>query len=73
MESRQHQIIFHARRGAPLRERLAAVGLVVLLHAVVFAGWRMEPEPPAVTVSELSVSFASMQATTQAAPVVLDS
>ncbi len=45
----------------PLHERSIVVGLVVLLHAAVFATYRMQPTSPAVLVSEMSVSFANMQ------------
>ena len=44
-----------------LRERIAVVGLVVLLHAAVFAAYWLQPEMPAVLVNEMSVSFANMQ------------
>lgn len=44
-----------------MRERIAVVGLVVLLHAAVFAAYWLQPEMPAVLVNEMSVSFANMQ------------
>ncbi len=46
---------------SPLRERIAVVGLVVLLHAAAFATYWLQPEMPAVLVNEMSVSFANMQ------------
>ncbi len=46
---------------SPLRERIAVVGLVVLLHAAAFAAYWLQPEMPAVLVNEMSVSFANMQ------------
>jgi protein TonB len=45
----------------PLRERIAVVGVVVLLHLALFASYLLQPEAPAVLVNELSVSFANMQ------------
>lgn len=44
-----------------LSERFAVVGLVVLLHLSVFAGYFLQPESPAVMVNEMSISFANMQ------------
>jgi protein TonB len=46
---------------SPLHERVAVVGLVVLLHLSVFAGYLLQPEAPAVLVNEMSISFANMQ------------
>lgn len=46
---------------SPLRERIAVVGLVVLLHAAAFAGYLLQPETPAVLVNEMSISFANVQ------------
>jgi protein TonB len=46
---------------APLRERFAVVGVVVLLHLALFASYLLQPEAPAVLVNEMSVSFANMQ------------
>lgn len=46
---------------SPLQERIAVVGLVVLLHALLFAAYWLQPEPPAVAVNEMSISFANMQ------------
>jgi protein TonB len=46
---------------SPVRERIVVVGLVVLLHAAVFAAYWLQPEMPAVLVNEMSVSFANMQ------------
>ena len=46
---------------SPLHERIAVVGVVVLLHAAVFAAYLLQPEAPAVLVNEMSISFASMQ------------
>lgn len=45
----------------PLRERVIAVALVVLLHGLLFAGYLLQPEAPAVLVNEMSISFANMQ------------
>lgn len=42
-------------------ERFAVVGVVVLLHLSVFAGFLLQPEMPAVMVNEMSISFANMQ------------
>jgi len=42
-------------------EKIAVVGLVVLLHLSVFAGYLLQPEMPAVLVNEMSISFANMQ------------
>jgi protein TonB len=47
--------------GSPLRERVAVVGVVVLLHLALFASYLLQPEAPAVLVNEMSVSFANMQ------------
>jgi protein TonB len=44
-----------------LNERMAVVGLVVLLHLSVFAGYLLQPEMPAVLVNEMSISFANIQ------------
>ncbi len=46
---------------SPLSERLSVVGLVVLLHLSVFAGYLLQPEMPAVLINEMSISFANMQ------------
>jgi len=46
---------------SPLSERFAVVGLVVLLHLSVFAGYLLQPEQPAVMVNEMSISFANAQ------------
>lgn len=46
---------------SPLSERFAVVGLVVLLHLSVFAGYLLQPELPVVMVNEMSISFANMQ------------
>lgn len=46
---------------SPLSERFAVVGLVVLLHLSVFAGYLLQPELPAVMVNEMSISFANME------------
>lgn len=46
---------------APLREKLYVVGLVILLHITTFVLYWIQPEPPAILVNEISVSFASMQ------------
>jgi hypothetical protein len=47
---------------APVGERLGVVALVVALHAGVGLVWMMQPEQPAIAVSELSVSVAMQQA-----------
>lgn len=44
-----------------LSERFSVVGLVVLLHLSVFAGYLLQPEMPAVMVNEMSISFANAQ------------
>lgn len=46
---------------SPLSERFIVVGLVVLLHLLVFASYFLQPESPAVLVNEMSISFANMQ------------
>ncbi|HLP99000.1 MAG TPA: energy transducer TonB [Sideroxyarcus sp.] len=46
---------------APLREHAAVVGLVVVLHLLLFASYWLQPEAPAVLVNEMSVSFANAQ------------
>jgi len=46
---------------SPLNERFAVVGLVVLLHLSVFAGYLLQPEMPAVLVNEMSISFANIE------------
>jgi len=46
---------------SPLSERFAVVGIVVLLHLSVFAGYLLQPELPAVMVNEMSISFANME------------
>ncbi len=46
---------------SPLSERFAVVGVVVLLHLSVFAGYLLQPEMPAVMVNEMSISFANVQ------------
>ncbi len=46
---------------SPLSERMAVVGLVVLLHLSVFAGYLLQPDMPAVLVNDMSVSFANVQ------------
>lgn len=47
---------------APLGERAAAVALVLALHAALGLAWMMQPEQPAIAVSEMSVSVAIQQA-----------
>lgn len=47
--------------GAPLRERLVVVGLVVLIHLSVFNTYWLKPAAPAVLVNEMSISFANVQ------------
>ena len=46
----------------PLRERVGVIALVLALHLAVGVAWWMQPEPPAVVVSEMSVSIAMQQA-----------
>ena len=46
---------------APLSERFIVVGLVVLLHLLVFASYYLQPEMPTEMVNEMSISFANMQ------------
>jgi protein TonB len=46
---------------SPMHERIVVIGLVVVLHAAAFAAYWSQPEIPAVRVSEMSISFASMQ------------
>lgn len=49
----------------PLIERVGVIALVLVLHLAAGMAWWMQPEQPAVVVSEMSVSLAM-----QAAPVV---
>lgn len=56
-----HTTFTNYPESSPLHERLAVVGLVVLLHLSVLALYWMQPEAPAVLVNEMSVSFANMQ------------
>ena len=51
----------HESEKSSLSERFAVVGLVVLLHLSVFAGYLLQPEMPAVLVNEMSISFANIQ------------
>ncbi len=44
-----------------LREHLAVVGLVVVLHAAAFAFGQIETVQPSVAVNEMAVSFAQVQ------------
>ena len=46
---------------SPLSERFAVVGVVILLHLLVFAAFLLQPEPPAVLINEMSISFANVQ------------
>ncbi len=46
---------------SPLHERVAVVGLVVLLHLAMLLAYWAQPEMPAVLVNEMSVSFTNMQ------------
>ncbi|MBU0620853.1 MAG: energy transducer TonB [Gammaproteobacteria bacterium] len=46
---------------SPLHERISVVALVVMLHALLFASYWLQPESPAVLVNEMSISFANMQ------------
>ncbi|MFZ2162089.1 MAG: energy transducer TonB [Sideroxyarcus sp.] len=46
---------------SPLSERFIVVGLVILMHLLVFASYFLQPESPAVLVNEMSISFANMQ------------
>jgi periplasmic protein TonB len=46
---------------SPLCERIAVVGLVVMLHMAVFVSYLLQPEAPALLVNEMSISFANMQ------------
>lgn len=46
---------------SPWYERLIAVGIVVLLHLILLAGWLLLPETPRVAINELSISFANMR------------
>lgn len=52
-------------RGPPLDspwyERLIVVGVVVLLHLALVAGWLLQPELPKVAINELSISFANIR------------
>jgi protein TonB len=56
-----HSQFPHVSEKSPLSERFAVVGLVVLIHLSVFAGYLLQPEKPAVMVNEMSISFANMQ------------
>ncbi len=46
----------------PLRERAGVVALVLALHAGVGMAWLLQPEQPAIVLSEMSVSVAMQQA-----------
>ncbi|MBI5007149.1 MAG: energy transducer TonB [Nitrosomonadales bacterium] len=46
---------------SPLHERISVVALVVLLHALAFASYLLQPEAPAILVNEMSISFANTQ------------
>ena len=46
----------------PLRERVGVIALVLLLHAGLGLAWMMQPEPPKIVLSEMSVSIAVQQA-----------
>ncbi len=43
------------------RERGMAVGMSLLVHASVFAGYLLQPEAPTVLVNEISISFTNAQ------------
>ena len=45
----------------PLRDRISVVGVVVLLHLLLFTAFLLQPEAPAVLINEMSISFANMQ------------
>lgn len=45
-----------------MRERASVIALVLLLHASLGLLWMMQPEQPAVVVSEMTVSVAAPQA-----------
>lgn len=47
---------------APLFERASVVALVLAVHCGVGLAWMMQPELPAIAVSEMSVSIATRQA-----------
>ena len=63
--SMPHMVMFspysNAPEKSPLTERVSVVGLVVLLHLLVFAGYLLQPEMPTVMVNEMSISFANAQ------------
>lgn len=46
---------------SPLHERLAVVGLVVLLHLAAFIAYWVQPQLPAVQINEISVSFSNVE------------
>jgi protein TonB len=46
---------------SPLHERIMVIGLVVLLHSLVFAAYLLQPEAPAVLDNEMSISFTNIQ------------
>jgi len=46
---------------SPLYERAAVVGLVVLMHLLVLLAYWAQPEPPAVQINEMSISFSNPQ------------
>lgn len=48
----------------PWGERAAVVALVVAVHAALMYAWWVQPEPPVIAVSEMSVSVAVQQAET---------
>lgn len=55
-------MISSSSRAAPWGERVAVVALVLAVHCGVMLMWLLQPEPPAVAVSEMSVSIAIQQA-----------
>lgn len=57
-------MISPSSHAAPLGERAAVVALVVAAHAALMYAWWVQPEPPVIAVSEMSVSVAVRQAET---------
>ncbi|OGS92009.1 MAG: hypothetical protein A2Z95_03845 [Gallionellales bacterium GWA2_60_18] len=53
---------FDSLPSAPVGERVAVVALVLAVHCGVMLAWLMQPQPPSIAVSEMSVSIATQQA-----------
>lgn len=54
--------------GTPMSERVTVVVLVLVLHGGVMLAWLMQPAPPSIAVSEMSVSIAMQPAVVAQVP-----